>query len=251
MLTVPDPALAYEPLAPGVAALELPLTVVFAPVDRDGATLGLPDLATFGLVVRRRTGGGSLPEVWAPQTKQWLPDTGPDPVRSQPLAFITGQPQPWQGLVVAAGTVDAAGLPVFDQGVGGFPSYSFAGVFVTHDGEVGASGNSLAVTFAPVTDRNLMVIGPGDGEKPEKATKTRVQLRNTDLATIGGLVIDRATPGAEVTLGNSTGAFIVLRPDGSIELHPATDHKVIVVGDLETEKVTYRPSDGSSKKTLT
>ncbi len=251
MLTVPDPTLAYEPLAAGVAALEMPLTVLLGPVSRDGVALELPDLATFGLVTFRRSNNGSLPEVWAPQSKQWLPDAGPDPVTSQPLAFLTGQPQPWQGLVVAAGAADAAGAPVFDRGVGGFPSYSFAAVFVTHDGELGVSGSSPSVSFVPVTDRNLMVIGPGDGEKPEKATQTRIQLRDTDLATLGGLVIDRASPGAEVTLSNSAGASVVLRPDGSVEVHPAAGRSVIVGGDLETEQVTYRPFGGGPKKTLT
>lgn len=251
MLTVPAPTLAYEPLAGGAAALELPLTVSLGPVSRDGAALELADLATFGLVTSRRLSGGMPPEVWAPQTKQWLPDTGPEPTRSQPLAFMAGTAQPWQGIVVAAGAVDAADLPVFSAGVGGFPSYTFAGVFVTHDGELGVSGTSPAVSFVPVTDRNLMVVGPGDGEKPEKATKTRVQLRSTSLAILGGLVIERATPGAEVTLSNSAGASVVLRPDGSIEVCPAAGRSVIVAGDLETEKVTYRPADGSPKKTLT
>jgi len=249
VLTIPAPTLAFEPQAPGVAALELPLTVALGPVSRDGAVLEPQDLATFGLVSYRTLTPGSLPEVWGAAEKQWLPDPGQESPVAQPLAFLADQPQPWQGLIVAAGAVDAGGAPVFaPSGAGGFPSYSFAGLFVTNGDEAGLSGSSPPVSFRSVSDRNLMVLGPGDGEKPEQATQARIQLRSTSLAIIGGLVIDRASPGAEVTLSNSAGASVVLRPDGTIELRPAAGRNVVVTGDMETERITYLPFTGGGPK---
>jgi hypothetical protein len=248
VLTIPAPTLDFEPQAAGVAALELPLTVALGPVTQDGATLAPPDLATSGMVSYRTLTPGSQPEVWAPDLKQWLPEAG-DAAVAQPLAFLPEEPQPWQGLVVAAGAVDASGAPVYaSSGASGFPTYSFAALFVTHGEEAGLSGNSPPVSFRSVSDRNLMVLGPGDGEKPEQATQARLQLRSTSLATIGGLVIDRDSPGAEVTLSNSAGASVVLRPDGTIELRPAAGRNVVVTGDMETERITYLPATGGGPK---
>ena len=248
MLTIPAPTLDFEPQAPGVAALELPLTVALGPVTQDGAILEPPALSTFGLVSYRTLGPGSLTEEWGAEERQWLPEGMPASPVAQPLAFLAEEPQPWQGLVVAAGAKDATGAPVFaPAGLSGFPSYSFAALFVSDD-EVGLSGRSPQVSFRSVSDRNLMVLGPGDGEKPEQATQARIQLRSTSLATIGGLVIDRASPGAEVTLSNSAGASVVLRPDGTIELRPAAGRNVVVTGDLVTERITYLPFTGGGPK---
>ena len=42
----------------------------------------------------------------------------------------------------------------------------------------------------------------------------------------------------------------MLHADGHIELAPAPGKNVVVVGDLETEKITYRPGNGGAKKVL-
>lgn len=250
MLTATAPALAYEPVAPGVAALEMPLTVSWDAVSLDGTALAPPDLSTFGLVTYRRLSAGALREVWAPQARTWLPDPGTDPRLAQPLAFRADQPRPWQGIVVAAGPTDRTGAAVFARGAAGFPSYAFAGVFVTPHGDVVQSPSSTAVSFAPLSDRNLMVLGPGDGEQPANATQARVLLRSPALATIGGLVVRRDSPGAEVTLSNAAGASVVLAPDGSILLRPASGRGVRIDGDVETGRVTYQPAGGGLKVTL-
>lgn len=250
MLTVPAPSLAYDALAPGVAPLELPLTVGLTDVTDGPTVLDPAGLATFGLVTYRQLAAGALREVYVPTAKTWLPDAGPDPATGQPLAFRVGNPQPWQGIVVAAGPTDGSGAPVFAHGAGGYPAYSFAGVFATKAGERALGGTSASVSFGSVADRNLMVIGPADGEKPERATEARLLLKSPALAVIGGLVVHRDSPGAEVTLSNAAGASIVLRPDGSVEVRPAPGRGVLVAGDLEAERITYLPGGGGPKQVL-
>jgi serine/threonine protein kinase len=126
-----------------------------------------------------------------------------------------------------------------------------APLFETKDPEeIVLSGPSANISFGGSSDKNLMVMGPGDDEKPEDATEARLLLKNTSLNEIGGLHIVRDSPGARVTLANAAGASIVLHADGHIELAPAPGKNVLVVGDLETEKITYRPGGGGGKKVL-
>lgn len=240
MLSVPVPELVYDTLYPGVAALELPVTVAVGPVVDDGAPQTPVELRTFGLVGYRQPAAG-VTEVWDDQQQQWLPEG--DAVEPTPLAFLPDEPSPWQGVVVAAGGSR------FARAVSGYPSYSFRALFATPE-EVVLSGPSAPVTFGSVTDRNLMVFGPGEGEKPDNATEARLQLRSPGLAVIGGLVVRRDSPGAEVTLSNAAGASVVLKADGSIELSPAAGRSVVVAGDLETERIEYRPDGGGAKKKL-
>lgn len=252
MLTVPDPTVAYEPVVPGVAALELPLTVAFTPVTADGRAVEPPDLATFGLVVQRRLAPWALPETWDPAAGTWNAaptDVGATPF--SPMAFLAGEAQPWQTVLVPAAGKDAGGAPVFAKGVAGAPSYGFAGLFVTKDHQVGLGQSSPPLSFVASADRNLVVMGAGEGEKVESATEARLQLRSPAFNTIGGVVVDRAGASARVTVSNSAGASVVLRPDGSIELRPAAGRGVEVVGDLETDRITYAPAGGGPKKTLT
>ena len=252
MLTVPAPTVAYEPVTPGVATLELPLTIAFGPVTSDGRTVEPVELATFGLVVERRLVPWALPETWDPAAGTWV--TAPTDVAAtpfSPVAFLAGEPQPWQAVLVPGSGKDAGGLPVFTKGVAGAPSYGFAGLFVTTDHEAGLGASSPPLSFVAAADRNLVVMGAGEGEKVESATQARLQLRSTGFATIGGLVVERASGGAQVTVSNSGGASVVLLPDGSIELRPAAGRAVEVVGDLETGRITYAPAGGGPKKTLT
>lgn len=247
MLTVPFPELAYEALAPSLAAAELPVTVGVGPVDVDGVVLTPVELRTFSLVTYRQAGPGAFPEVWDPVAKQWLPEgTAVGPV---PLAYLPDQAPPWQGTVVAGGGEDASGRPQFATALGGYPSYSFRALFATTD-EVALSAPSAPVAFASVTDRNLMILGPGDGEKPDNATEARLLLKDPGFQVIGGLVVRRDSPGAEVTLSNAAGASVVLLADGAIEVRPGPGRGVVVAGDLETERITYRPLGGGPKQAL-
>jgi hypothetical protein len=252
MLTIATPNLDYEQLAAGVAAMEKPLSVGLGPVLADGNALGSADLKVAGLLAFRRAAPGATTEVWNRDAKRWEPDPTPDlsAVSTEMLAFRADQPTPWQGIVVPAGGMDATGRPQFGKVVGGYPSYTFRARFVTRTGESGVSAPSQAVAFASVADANLMILGPGDDEKPDQATLARIELKSPGLQTIGGLVIRRDAPGAQITLSNAAGAAVVLQPDGSIEMRPAPGKGVLIAGDIETERVVYQPAGGGLKKTL-
>ncbi|OBF33692.1 hypothetical protein A5724_19270 [Mycobacterium sp. ACS1612] len=247
MLTVPAPQLTYEALSSSVAALELPLTVTVGPVLLDSAPQTPVELSTFSLVGYRQPSALSAPEVWDPAARQWLAEGSA--VADTPLAYLPAQPAPWQGTIVAAVGQDASGQPQFVKAIAGYPSYWFRALFADGE-EVALSGPSDSVTFGGINDRNLLVLGPGEGEEPKDATEARLLLKNPGRQVIGSLVIRRDSPGAEMTLSNAAGASAVLKPDGSIELHPAVGRRVVVAGDLETERVIYRPAAGGTKKTL-
>jgi hypothetical protein len=135
--------------------------------------------------------------------------------------------------------------------MGGYPSYHFRAYFaLPTGGQSGMSTASAAIVFVEAGSRDLMVLGPGDGERPATATEARLQLKNPALQLIGGVVIRRDTPGAEVTVSNGAGASVVLRPDGSIELRPASGRAVTVDGDLEAARVFAEPPGGGLRQQL-
>ncbi len=252
-LLVPKPALRFDDAGGGAAALEKPVTVVMGAVT-DGTSPLAPDgLATFGLFVYRRSASGAGREIWDDAAKVWKPDPGSalDALRPTALAHLPADPAPWQAVVVGAGGRDQAGAPQYAKAHGGYPTYGFQAWFVTKDGAARALGPpSDNLTFAGASDRDLMVVGPGEDEKPPEATQTRVLLKNSSLQTIGQLTMDRASPGATITLANGAGASVVLHPDGLIEITPAAGARVLVSGDLETERITFRPGAGGAKQTL-
>jgi hypothetical protein len=253
ILTVPKPILRFEAAGGGVAALEKPVTVMVGPV-KDGATVvGADKLAIYGLFTYRRLTSGAGIELWDGDAKTWLPDPGAflKGKKTSQLAFKQGDPNPWSGILVAASGQDSAGKPQFAKAVGGYPIYTFRAWFSSKDGAVtGLSDPSDNVTFAGVSDKNLFVVGPGDDEKPEAATQSRLILKNTALQTIGQVLIERDSPGARVTVQNSAGASIVLYPDGHIELNPAAGQDLVVNADLNVGRITYQPGGGGAKVTL-
>lgn len=242
-LPVPAPVLAYEPVLPGVATLEKPINLTVGPVLSAGTALDPVGLVTSGYFAFRRATPSSPSEVWNLELKLWVPDPAPDlaGVKASQLAFNAQQ---WQGIVVAAGAKDAAGQPQFAKAVGGFPSYSFRAWFRAKTGEVGISPPSAALGFIGVSDRNLMVVGPAEGEKADNATEARLALKNTSLLEMGSVLIERNSPGASVRISNAAGGSIVLRPDGSIELRPAPGGRVNVVGELEADNLYFRGTPG-------
>lgn len=253
MLKVARPTVEHEDAGGGAAALEKPATVRVATVASNGTVLGPPHLASFGIFAYRRRMAGAGLEVWDDKAKKWTPDPG-DAVSglgSTPLAFKEGRPSPWEAIVVAAGGKDAGGHPQYARAAGGYPLYTFRAWFRAKEGEhSGLSEASDPITFVGAADRNLVVLGAGDDEKPEQATQARVGLKNPARQIIGQLLIERDTPGARLSLSNAAGASIVIRPDGAIEIRPAPGQKVVVAGALEAGPVTYLTPDGATRKAL-
>jgi hypothetical protein len=255
MLSVNVPGLGYDAIGPGLAALELPLSVRFDPVLRlEDAMPPLPvgpeQLSASVLLSYRRMTPAANAEVWDQAAGRWAPDAEVRP-DGEPLIFQAEEAMPWWGLVVAGGAEDAAGHPRFATAVGGFPHYWFRGRFETDDGETYeevVSAASDVVAFGSVTDRNRIVLGAGDGEKPESATQARLQLKDPGLSVIGGLVVRRSGSSAEVTLSNAAGASVVLLADGGIELRPAAGREVVVDGTLRTGALWFVPEGSTIPK---
>jgi hypothetical protein len=249
-LAVPAPTLRFEDAGGGTAALEKPLTVLLGPVTDAGSALAPAALQAFGLRLRRRTAPGAQLEVWDDGTRTWSAAQAGSEPKPIALAYKAGDPNPWQSIVVAAAMKDATGAPALAKASAGYPQYTVGGTFRAADGAVGDGPQSAPITFAGASDRNLVLLGAGDGEQLDTATLARVLLRDPALHVIGGLTVLRATPGATVRLENAAGAAVVVQADGSIELIPAPGKGVRIAGDLETEHIRYLPAGGGLKRDL-
>ena len=252
MLTVAKPQLNADKVGAN-AAYEKPVDLRVAPVLLDGAPLGPDALSAFGYFVYRQAAPGLSPDIWDDATKSWKSESAtvvPRPASVQ-LGYSAADAQPWRGIIVGAGSKDSDGKPQFATASNGYPIYSVRAWFVAKSAdEAMLSAPSDNIAFSSVTDSNLVAIGAGDNEQPDQATQARVLLKDSVLRPIGRLLIERNSPGAAVTLDNASGASVVLHPDGRIEITPAPGHPVVIVGDLETGRVTYTPADGSAKKVL-
>src|SRR5690348_9042974 len=121
MLTAPVPELTYDAVSPSVAAAEQPVTVSVGAVLDGLQPLTPLELRRFAVITYRQLVPGAAEEVWDPQGRSWV-EEGKD-VDAAPLAFLPRSPAPWQTTLVAA-----AGK-TFTPGIGGYPSYSFRGLF--------------------------------------------------------------------------------------------------------------------------
>lgn len=249
-LAVPPPTLAFDDAGGGAAALEKPLNVLLGPVTAAGTPLTPAALGTFGLRLQRRRVAGAPLEVWDDGSKAWTPEQPGAQPKPLALAYTASDPQPWHGILVAAGLKDGTGAPVFAEAAQGYPQYTVGGAFTAKDGAVGVGPPTAPFTFVGTADRNLVVIGAGDDEQPDQATQARLLLKNPALQVIGSLTVLREAPGATVRVENAAGAGVVLHADGSIELLPAAGRGVRIAGDVETERLRYQPAGGGPKRDL-
>jgi hypothetical protein len=251
-LTATRPVLAYDGVATGYAALEQPINVRVAHVVSDGEEVAPDSLATAGYFLYRRPSAGAALDIWDDGEKLWTSELDTTVHRTPfQLAYQPDDPEAWHGIIVAAGGRDLAGNPQFAKAIGGYPLYAVRAFFVSSDrSDAVLTGPSANVAFVSTSDKNLVVMGPGEGEQLAAATEARVLLKDPSLQAVGALHIERSALSAAVTLVNSAGASIVLQPDGSIELTPATGQRVVVAGDLETDHITYLPAGSAVKQTL-
>jgi hypothetical protein len=234
-LTVPKPQLTYD-VWNGSAFLEKPVTVMVGGV-------GVPpsDLVTYGFLPFRKVGAASALEVWDDGPKTWKPDPGSSlaGIKLGQLAFKEGDPQPWQGLIVAAMGKDSGNQPQFVKAAGGFPQYFFRAIFAIKDiQELVASPLSDRVTFAAMAEKNRLVIGPAPGETADTATHACLILKDGSFAEIGSLFIDTDGSSSKITILNSAGAKIILHSDGQIELAPGAGKNVVIQGELSVNHIT-------------
>jgi hypothetical protein len=249
-LVVPQPTVTFDDAGGGTAALEKPVTVILGPVTRAGAAVTPAVLSGFGLRLRRRSAAGAQLEVWDDGTKSWAPERPGTQRKPIAIAYQAGNANPWQGILVGAGMKDAAGAPVLAKATQGYPQYTIGGAFAAIDSQADEGPQSAPITFASVSDRNLVALGAGDDEQVDQATQARLLLKNPALQVIGGVTVLRDAPGATVRLENAAGASVVIHANGAIDITPAAGQRVRIAGDLETEHIRYLPAGGGCKKDL-
>jgi hypothetical protein len=254
-LIVPVPDLKYEALAPGLAAQEKPVEVRLAPVRfPDGSLLTGKDLLAAGFLTYRQFIAGAPVEVWASGRKEWRPEASiqPGDLQAQALAFKEEDSLPWQGLLVALGQKDLADNDQFTRQVGGFPRYNFRARFIgklAGQEIAGVSTPSAWLSFGSMVDQNRAGIAIEPDGKPKEATLVQLFLRNAAFQRIGSVEIRTSGSSAEVEIANfAVGgtrlARVRLLATGEIRLEPLSGQKVVIIGDLETERITYQTAGG-------
>jgi hypothetical protein len=258
-LTVPIPVLQYEPSDP-VARLEKPVNVKLSALthaDGQGATQG--ELKKIGAFVYRTATAGGNEEIWSENEQAWKPAVTDVPTLAAltplALAFKEGEPQPWQGVLVAAGQKDRDGVPRYAKAVNGAPVYRLrAFAQFSHAGTVaeGLSAPTADLRFISSSENQRFKIS-FDTETADDCTRARIQLKSAGLVATGFIELRASGPELEIAKCDGAGqtlSRVLLNATGDIELRPAPGRKVIVQGDIEAEHIRYRPAGGAVKQDL-
>ena len=256
-LTLQAPQWQFEPAGPS-AQLEKPVTVKLPPITyADGQAASQAQLQKIGAFVYRSKAGAE--ELWNEAQQAWQPSATDlatlatlTPIA---LAFKDGQPQPWQGLLVAAGQKDKDGAPRFAKAVNGEPAYRVRALAqFKRDGALAQalSAPSADLTFISTTENQRFAIAL-DTETAADCTVARIQLKTGSLQPAAFIELRASGPELEIANCDASGqarARVVLTAAGDIELRPLAGRRVIVHGDLETEHLRYLPATGSVKQEL-
>jgi hypothetical protein len=266
-LSVPIPSLKFEaidPSQPNLAVLEKPIEVRCSVVQfPNGTPFEQKHQKVAGFFIYRRQ-IASIVEIWDEASKQWIPDPGESIADLKPIPFAfksEDTSQPWMGLLVPAAQKDKTDKSQFIKaGSSGFPQYFFRAYFGSNDkiGDFsGLSSPSLALRFTNILDAIRAGIAVGEEETPANATEIQLFLRNSNLQTIGSVVIstlDDTSTKVEISNFNGFGtqqAVIRLLSDGDVEIQPAPGKKVKVLGLMETQQISYISSlDGITRQQL-
>ncbi len=256
-LTLQAPQWQFEPAGPS-AQLEKPVTVKLPPVTHaDGQTASQDQLQKIGAFVYRSQAGAE--ELWNEAEQAWQPAASDVATLAAltpiALAFKEGQPEPWQGLLVAAGQKDKAGAPRFAKAVNGQPVYRVRALAqFKRDGAVAeaVSAPSADLSFVSAADKKRFDIAL-DAPDPADCTVARIQLKTSGLQPAAFIELRASGPELEIASCDNSGqvrARVILTPAGDIELRPAAGRRVIVHADLEIERLRYLPRNGSLKEEL-
>jgi hypothetical protein len=256
-LTLQAPQWQFEPTGPS-AQLEKPVTVKLPPItyaDGQAATQG--QLQQIGAFVYRSKAGAE--ELWNEAQQAWQPSTTDLATLATltpiPLAFKEGQPQPWQGLLVAAGQKDKDSAARFAKAFNGEPVYRVRALArFQRDGAVAQalSAPSADLTFISAADSQRFAIAL-DTQTAADCTVARIQLKTAALQPAAFIELRASGPELEIASCDAAGqlrARVVLTAAGDIELRPLAGRRVIVYGDLETDHLRYLPAAGSVKQEL-
>jgi hypothetical protein len=259
-LLVPSPALTFKPVGGRYAPLENAVTLSFSAIHfPDGSAMTADDFAGAQALLSRRMAAGSGVDVWDGTARAWRP------AGSVNLNQLTGVPlvppkigaTAWEGVLVAAGQKDAAGVPQIQPAAAHFPQYRLRGVFRANRGGADASG--LGPESGPLEFASAVAgarFGADLSPDADGATRVRIVLRDATARATGMLEIDTSAGNAVVTLANFDGlgsalATVTLQADGAIRIAPSAGRRVILAGDLEAEHIKYLPAGALTKQDLT
>jgi hypothetical protein len=257
-LTLSAPQLVFDPPA-GPPELEKPVTLRVGPIRfPDGQDVTQADVQKVGAFVYRGAPGSE--EMWDESAGEWKPATTDlaqlAPLAPLPLTFKSGEPAPWQGLLVAAGQKDKSDAPRYAKAVGGVPRYRLR-VFA-HAKQGSAEHQALSdpspdVLFVTASENQRFAVALDTGNA-RTAEGARLVLKNASLAEAGFVEI-RSAGGQEVEIANcNTGgavlARVLLAANGDIRLMPGPGGRVVLNGPLEAEQITYQPASGGPRDTL-
>jgi hypothetical protein len=253
-LTLPVPVLRWPPPSPQ-PEIESPVEVAEGSITYpDGAPLPADDVLKLGAFVYRLAGGAE--EIWDEAGQQWQPAPA-DPAAlgglgPLPLSFKAGDPQPWQGVIVALGQKDRTGADRFATAVAGLPRYHvrvFASARRAGVEHTGLSGASTAFLFASAADsqRFAVILAP---RNPRECETARIELKGAALQPAA--FVELRASGSAVEIANCDGmggvlARIQLTAAGDIQLQPAAGRRIVLAGELEADLVHYRPQGSATK----
>jgi hypothetical protein len=224
----------------------------------DGATLAPEEALKLGAFVYRLAGGAE--QIWNEEALEWQPPPADLAALSalSPVAFTYKKtsPQPWQGVLVAAGQKDKSDADRYERAAGGMPRYrlrAFARARRRGVDYAGLSGASVELAFTSSEDGRRFEIEL-EPEKIKECRRVRLVLKNDSLQEAAWVEL-RAAGSNEVELVNCTVsgaqlARVVLRANGDIRLEPAAGRRIVLGGELDAGLVFYQPQAGGAKRYL-
>ncbi len=244
-LVVPVPTLQFDAVAPGLAALEKPVTVVSKPVALPDGTAITDQLVpmTAGFFLYRQTPASAAAQIWNPDQKLWqtATDSLAATLKPKPLAYQKDQPA-WQGVFVAAGEKGAV-----EAGVN---SYSFRTWF-----QAPFAGSTISGLSAP--SAWLKFVSAQDAQQagvkllsPETATQIQLFLRDSNKQLIGSVRLSNESGQAKIEISNSAGASVRITAQGDIEIQPANGRNIVLQGSLMAQNINYVPQGGAGTQWL-
>ncbi len=251
-LSISPPTLPGATLPLSKPAIATLAGVAFA----DGSAVAPADVSAIGVFAFRGPPGGG--QIWDDAAKAWSPIPADAQIMSlKPLVATpkNGGGATWTATLVAIGQKDAGGADAYAAASGGNPQYylrAFARAKRNGSDQTGLSTPSAAFTFVDDSaNSRFTTTFDTPSTKPDSAHVVRIQLKGDALQTAGYVEI-RAQPGFEVEIANCDAAGnplarMVLRSNGAIHLLPAGGARVIVEGDLETNRILYAPAGGGPK----
>jgi hypothetical protein len=242
-INLPAPTLSQDPQG-SAPEIELPVSVKLpTPIFPSGLPVTQADVKKIGAFVYRRTGGTE--EIWNEGEQVWQPPPADlNPLTPLPLTFKDGTPEPWSGVLVAAGMKEKSGADRFAKASGGQPRYVVrAWARLTKDGEEfeGLSPPTAELAFISAADNQRFVVEL-DPPKGREAERARMQLRTASRTPVGWIEIRAADGVVEIVKCDGGGgplSSVLLADDGSIHLRPAAGREIVLDGDLRARRVRY------------